>query len=127
MFAVPGIREISSSDYPGGEAWYPFMMWYPYVANFVSVVLVLIAFYDFFQVPEQICAAPDLSVPSSTVSEVLALYRSKSDGVSRPVWVACMIVLTSLICFALGPLRDSALAAGSTTYPRITDSSRNGA
>jgi len=95
--------------------YYCIFIWYPYVANVVVVVLVLSAYFSFFLDPVHTWASSHLSVPSSTISEVLALHRDKSDPFTRAVWVACMIVLTSFLCFALGPLRDIA----STDYLRI--------
>ncbi|CAK0865712.1 unnamed protein product [Prorocentrum cordatum] len=83
-------------------------IWYPYIANFVGVALELSAYFSFFQDPVHICASSHLGVPSSTLSEVLALHRDKSDPFHRSVWVACVIGLSSFLCFVFGPLKDIA-------------------
>ncbi|CAK0813246.1 unnamed protein product [Prorocentrum cordatum] len=88
--------------------YYCIFIWYPYVANVIVVVLVLSAYFSFFLDPVHTWASSHLSVPSSTISEVLALHRDKSDPFTRSVWVACVIVLSSSLCFAFGPLRDIA-------------------
>jgi len=88
--------------------YYCAFVWYPCIANVVAVVVVFSAHFSFFWDPVHICASSHLSVPSSTTSEIPALHRDNSDPFTRSVWVVCVIVLSSSLCFAFGPLRDIA-------------------